>query len=466
MKQPKRIKIVINKIKNKNIIEKSNYIDKDLEFDAPKKINLKNLENYDRNELEKWFEEDHSDINENLYAKKKKRKFSEFKKEFKIENEKINLKRKFSMKIRDEFLTKKLNEENFNGSKENIHSKKEIKKETHNFNEINNNVNSYLENNEKIIKEEKEDNEINNINVENEEKNNIINVDKKDNNNNEVINNNNNENDNNSIENDKKIEEISDVNKININTNENLTENKNLNNENEENMKICSNNINDDNNDNNKEEELDIIKEELTNSNLKEKKINLQNNILNTQINDKFSFSNINNNNNKEINPNLNKTYNNNSFISNQPKKITNNNKNNNNKNNNKNNIFNKTTNNKTNNINTKRPKSKQSKNLRPISRPTSRCPSASKDSIYSKSFLGNNNKSNKTKIFNNPLKLNRNYSGSNINNNTLYVPRMHNEKILKKWEKENNKNWYNLSPNSRIKANEEMSKFLNENKN
>ena len=42
----------------------------------------------------------------------------------------------------------------------------------------------------------------------------------------------------------------------------------------------------------------------------------------------------------------------------------------------------------------------------------------------------------------------------------------MHNEKILKKWEKENNKNWYNLSPNSRIKANEEMSKLLNENKN
>ena len=451
MNQPKRIKIVIKKINTNNIIEKPNYIDKDLEFDAPKKINLKNLENYDRNELEKWFEEDHSNINENLYAKKKKRKFSEFKKEFKLENEKINLKRKFSLKIRDEFLTKKLNDENFN--KENIHSKKEIKKETHNFNEINNNVNSYLENNEKIIKEEKEENnEINNNNIENDEKNNIIN---------------NNDNNNNSIENDKKIEGIFDVNNININKNENFIENKNLNNENEEKMNICSNNINNDNDDNNKEEELDVIKEESTNSNLKEKKINLQNNILNTQINDKFSFSNINNNNNKEINPNLNKTYNNNSFISNQPKKITNNNNNNNkniknnNKNNNKN-IINKTTN----NLN-KRPKSKQSKNLKPISRPVSRCPSASKDSIYSKSFLGNNNnKSNKTKIFNNPLKLNRNYSGSNVSNNTLYVPRMHNEKILKKWEKENNKNWYNLSPNSRIKANEEMSKLLNENKN
>ena len=447
MNQPKRIKIVIKKINTNNIIEQPNYIDKDLEFDAPKKINLKNLENYDRNELEKWFEEDHSNINENLYAKKKKRKFSEFKKEFKLENEKINLKRKFSLKIRDEFLTKKLNDENFN--KENIHSKKEIKKETHNFNENNNNVNSYLENNEKIIKEEKEENnEINNNNIENDEKNNIINND-------------------NSIENDKKIEGIFDVNNININKNENFIENNNLNNENEEKMNICSNNINNDNDDNNKEEELDVIKEESTNSNLKEKKINLQNNILNTQINDKFSFSNINNNNNKEINPNLNKTYNNNSFISNQPKKITNNNNNNNkniknnNKNNNKN-IINKTTN----NLN-KRPKSKQSKNLKPISRPVSRCPSASKDSIYSKSFLGNNNnKSNKTKIFNNPLKLNRNYSGSNVSNNTLYVPRMHNEKILKKWEKENNKNWYNLSPNSRIKANEEMSKLLNENKN
>jgi hypothetical protein len=177
MNQPKRIKIVIKKINTNNIIEKPNFIDKDLEFDAPKKINLKNLENYDRNELEKWFEEDHSNINENLYAKKKKRKFSEFKKEFKLENEKINLKRKFSLKIRDEFLTKKLNDENFN--KENIHSKKEIKKETHNFNDINNNVNSYLENNEKIIKEEKEDNEINNNNVENNEKNNNNNNDNK-----------------------------------------------------------------------------------------------------------------------------------------------------------------------------------------------------------------------------------------------------------------------------------------------
>ena len=83
MKQSHCIKIVFKKVKkenviekpkNENIIEKPKFIDKDLEFNAPKTINLKNLENYDKNELEKWFEEDHSNINENLYAKKKKKK--------------------------------------------------------------------------------------------------------------------------------------------------------------------------------------------------------------------------------------------------------------------------------------------------------------------------------------------------------------------------------------------------------
>jgi hypothetical protein len=41
-----------------------------------------------------------------------------------------------------------------------------------------------------------------------------------------------------------------------------------------------------------------------------------------------------------------------------------------------------------------------------------------------------------------------------------IYIPRMYSEEILKKWEKLNNKNWYNLSPKSRSKANEEMSKI------
>ena len=41
-----------------------------------------------------------------------------------------------------------------------------------------------------------------------------------------------------------------------------------------------------------------------------------------------------------------------------------------------------------------------------------------------------------------------------------IYIPRMYSEEILKKWEKLNNKNWYNLSPKSRAKANEEMSKI------
>ena len=43
-----------------------------------------------------------------------------------------------------------------------------------------------------------------------------------------------------------------------------------------------------------------------------------------------------------------------------------------------------------------------------------------------------------------------------------VYVPRMFSEEILKKWEKLNNKNWYNLSPKSRSKANEEMLKIKN----
>ena len=65
------------------------------------------------------------------------------------------------MKIRNEFLTKKLNEENLN----NINNK-ENDNNIYNFNEngMNKNIKSCLKNNGKIIKEEKEDNKLNNIN--------------------------------------------------------------------------------------------------------------------------------------------------------------------------------------------------------------------------------------------------------------------------------------------------------------
>ena len=58
------------------------------------------------------------------------------------------MKRKFKMKIRDEFLNKKIKEENFNSinNKENDYN-------IYNFieNGMNNNINSSLENNGKII---------------------------------------------------------------------------------------------------------------------------------------------------------------------------------------------------------------------------------------------------------------------------------------------------------------------------
>ena len=54
----------------------------------------------------------------------------------------------------------------------------------------------------------------------------------------------------------------------------------------------------------------------------------------------------------------------------------------------------------------------------------------------------------------------NRNSLFLNNKLKNLYIPRMYSEEILKKWEKLNNKNWYNLSPKSRSKANEEMSKI------
>ena len=65
------------------------------------------------------------------------------------------------MKIRDEFLTKKLNEENLN----NINNKKnDYNIDNFNENGMNKNIKSCLQNNRKIIKEEKKDNKLNNIN--------------------------------------------------------------------------------------------------------------------------------------------------------------------------------------------------------------------------------------------------------------------------------------------------------------
>jgi len=46
----------------------------------------------------------------------------------------------------------------------------------------------------------------------------------------------------------------------------------------------------------------------------------------------------------------------------------------------------------------------------------------------------------------------------------SFYIPRLYNEKIIKKWETINNKKWYSLSPNSRAKANEEMAKIAKQN--
>ena len=48
--------------------------------------------------------------------------------------------------------------------------------------------------------------------------------------------------------------------------------------------------------------------------------------------------------------------------------------------------------------------------------------------------------------------------------NHASYIPRLYNEKIIKKWETLNNKKWYSLSPNSRAKANEEMAKIAKQN--
>ena len=41
------------------------------------------------------------------------------------------------------------------------------------------------------------------------------------------------------------------------------------------------------------------------------------------------------------------------------------------------------------------------------------------------------------------------------------YCPRIHNDKVMKKWEEKTGEKWYLLSPESRQRANEEMSKMI-----
>lgn len=51
-----------------------------------------------------------------------------------------------------------------------------------------------------------------------------------------------------------------------------------------------------------------------------------------------------------------------------------------------------------------------------------------------------------------------------NSKRNSIYCPRLYNEKIMKKWEEINNKNWYKLNPEERMKANQEMEEMIRNN--
>jgi hypothetical protein len=51
-----------------------------------------------------------------------------------------------------------------------------------------------------------------------------------------------------------------------------------------------------------------------------------------------------------------------------------------------------------------------------------------------------------------------------NSKRNSIYCPRLYNEKIMKKWEEINKKNWYKLNPEERMKANEEMEEMIRNN--
>ena len=55
---------------------------------------------------------------------------------------------------------------------------------------------------------------------------------------------------------------------------------------------------------------------------------------------------------------------------------------------------------------------------------------------------------------------ININIGGKVPSSYSTYVPRLYNDKIMKKWEEIHKKNWYKLSPRSRAIANEEMEKI------
>jgi hypothetical protein len=56
------------------------------------------------------------------------------------------------------------------------------------------------------------------------------------------------------------------------------------------------------------------------------------------------------------------------------------------------------------------------------------------------------------------------NFLKLNVNKIT-YCPRIHPERVMKKWGEVSGKNWYKLSPNSRFKANEEMNQMIKDGK-
>ena len=71
-------------------------------------------------------------------------------------------------------------------------------------------------------------------------------------------------------------------------------------------------------------------------------------------------------------------------------------------------------------------------------------------------------------KINKNNPSLNKPESGKNSRKNNIkvtYCPRIHPERVMKKWGEVSGKNWYKLSPNSRFKANEEMNQMIKDGK-
>ena len=80
----------------------------------------------------------------------------------------------------------------------------------------------------------------------------------------------------------------------------------------------------------------------------------------------------------------------------------------------------------------------------------------------------GNNFSPKAFKFNKNNPSINKPQSGKNSRKNNIkvtYCPRIHNERVMKKWGEVSGKNWYKLSPKSRFKANEEMSQMIKDGK-